>query len=360
MRGMRLLCAISHHGLGHLAQAAPVLNAMAQARPDLQWTIWSGLSRTDLAGRLDMHFAHRREAADVGLLMHDAVRVDEPASRLAYLDFHRDWPTRVAAEAAWLRQQDIDGVLSNVAYLPLAAATSAGIAGLGFCSLNWWDIAHPYLRDTPDMALPLRQMRTAYQSTRAFLRLDPGLPMAWMPRLEGMPPVAALGRNLRAQIDARLNLVAGLKLVLLGFGGVAYRSPAPLPHIEGVAWLVPDDWPIAGRDDLIGFARIGLPFLEMLASSDALVTKVGYGSFVEAAGLGLPVLYLDRPDWPETPWLGTWLAQHTRAHAISETTLFSPAVATELARLCHIPAPPPPDVSAAPVIARRILDCLGS
>lgn len=355
---MKILCAISHHGLGHLAQAVPVLNAMQRARPDLEWLIWSGLTKEALEGRLDVPFHHRHEPADAGLSMRDAVRVDVPASRRAYLEFHAGWDKRVQCEAQWLRQQRIDGVLCNAAYLPLAAASQAGVASVGFCSLNWWDIAHHYLHDTPDMAPAFAHMRKAYQSARVFLRLTPGMPMAWLAKLEASPPVASLGSNRRAELNAILGLAPTQKLVTLGFGGVAYQHPNPLPCLEGVLWLVPDAWPTEKRKDLIRFRDTPIPFPDLLASSDALVTKVGYGSFVEAVGLGLPVLFLDRPDWPETPWLRPWLERHTRALTISEQTLFSPAIGAELTRLWCSPAPRRPDISGAPAIGRRILECM--
>jgi hypothetical protein len=66
---MKLLAVISQHGLGHLAQAAPVLNALRKQQPDLALTIWSGLSPVALRARIEGPFTHRHESADVGLLM---------------------------------------------------------------------------------------------------------------------------------------------------------------------------------------------------------------------------------------------------------------------------------------------------
>jgi hypothetical protein len=45
---MNLLAVISQHGLGHLAQAAPVLNALRRLEPALHLTIWSGLTSAAL------------------------------------------------------------------------------------------------------------------------------------------------------------------------------------------------------------------------------------------------------------------------------------------------------------------------
>ncbi|MDP2433076.1 MAG: hypothetical protein Q8O33_13765 [Pseudomonadota bacterium] len=354
---MRLLVAISHHGLGHLAQAAPVLNALHATRPDLEFLVWSGVPRAALAARIHAPFQHRHEPADVGLAMHDAVRVDLTASRAAHLDFHGGWDARVADEAAWLREQDISGVLSDVACLPLAAAARAGIPAVAMCSLNWVDIASAYLAEQPGMAPVLEQMATAYRSARAFLRVTPAMPMDWLENREAVPPIAALGVDRRVELRARLGLEHGERLVLLGLGGIGYRAARPLPVVTGVRWLVPDDWR-QERGDLIPFARAGLPFIDLLASCDALVTKVGYGSFVEAAAAGIPVLYIDRPDWPETPYLVDWLLAHTRAAVIDEAGLFDPAVGVLLATLLAAPRMPRVAVDGAAVAARRVLELL--
>ncbi len=354
---MRLLVAISHHGLGHLAQAAPVLNALHAARPDLEFMVWSGVTRAALAARIHAPFQHRHEPADVGLAMHDAVRVDLAASRAAYLAFHHDWDTRVADEAAWLRDQGIGGVLSDVACLPLAAAARAGIPGVAMCSLNWVDIAGAYLAEQPGMATVLEQLAAAYRSARAFLRVLPAMPMDWLEKREAVPPIAALGVDRRAELRARVGLGHDERLVLLGFGGIGYRTAKPLPVLNGVRWLVPDDWR-QERGDLIPFSRGGLAFIDLIASCDALVTKVGYGSFVEAAAAGIPVLYIDRPDWPETPYLVDWLLAHTRAAVIDEAGLFDPAIATPLAVLLAAPRLPGVAVDGAVVAARRVLELL--
>jgi len=355
---MRLLVAISHHGLGHLAQAAPVLNALHAARPDLEFLVWSGVSQTALAARIHAPFQHRHEPADVGLAMHDAVRVDLAASTSAYLAFHQDWDARVADEADWLRDQGIGGVLSDVACLPLAAAAQAGIPAVAMCSLNWVDIAGAYLAEQPGMATVLEQLEAAYRSARVFLRVTPAMPMDWLEKREAVPPIAALGVDRRVELRARLELEQGERLVLLGFGGIGYQAARPLPALNGVRWLVPDDW-CQERGDLIPFSRGALAFLDLLASCDALVTKVGYGSFVEAAAAGIPVLYIDRPDWPETPYLRDWLLAHTRAAVIDEAGLFDPEVGVLLATLLAAPRMPRVALDGAAVAAQRVLELLG-
>jgi hypothetical protein len=352
---MRLLAAISQHGLGHLAQAAPVLNALRALQPNLQLTIWSGLDRGALQSRIAGPFEHRADAADVGLVMRDAMRVDTSASHAAYLAFHADWPARVSREAAWLRGQAFDRVFADIAYLPLAAAAQAGIAGVAMCSLNWADIARAYLADLPGMTQILAQVHAAYAAADLFLQPLPAMPMEDLPRRRPIAPIAALGRNRRAELNRNLGLPADRKLVLLGFGGIGYQGRGGLPKVDATLWLTPDNWPAEARPDLLAYGRCGLPFLDLLASCDLLVTKVGYGSFVEANAHALPVLYVDRPDWPETPYLAGWLRQHGNAKAIDEASLFSDALGELMHSLWRQPRKPATPADGAEMAARHLL-----
>lgn len=354
---MKLLAAISHHGLGHLAQAGPVLSRIHALTPELELTIWSGLSRDALAARIPFPFRHRAEAADVGLAMVDALAVDIPRSHSAYLGFHRDWTQRVARECEWLGEQEFAGVFADAAYLPLAAARQAGIPGIGLCSLNWFDIAGAYLTGLPGMSAILAEIGRAYQDARAFLRPAPSMPMAWLGNTLSIPPIAARGNRRRDELEACLGPRRDTRRILVGFGGIGYQGG--LPSIPDITWLAPDDWTRPGRDDVVGFSALGsLPFIDLLASSDALLTKVGYGSFVEAAAHDIPLLYIDRPDWPETPYLAEWLGRMARGLPITEAMLREGRIEPCLERLWAMRTVPDMRADGADTAARRILELL--
>ncbi|MEW5893522.1 MAG: hypothetical protein AB1697_10305 [Pseudomonadota bacterium] len=339
---MHLWVAVSHHGLGHLAQVAPVLNRLAVLRPELRFSLYSALPRAVLAARIAPPFDQICEPADCGMAMHDALRVDRAASLACYRAFHRDWPQRLAAEAARLRALAVDAVLSDVAYLPLAAAQHSGLPSAAMCSLNWADIAEAYLGQLAEMAEPLAQMRTAYRAADLFLRLEPAMPMADLANAVAVPPVAGRGQPRGAELRARLNVPADQRLVLLAMGGIGYACTlAAWPHARGITWLAPAAW-CQDHADCMAIETLGWPFLDLLASVDALVSKPGYGSFVEAVLQGVPVLYLDRPDWPESPYLKAWLHAQGRALQIEEAELNGLDLVEKLNEVWGLPARPTP------------------
>lgn len=299
---------ISAHGLGHLAQTGPVLDALAARLPGLRLTIRSALPKERLRLRIAQPFDHLAGGSDVTCLMHDATRVDRAATAAAYRAAHADWDGRVAAEAEFLAALAPDLVLANVSALPLAGARRAGIPAVALCSLNWAD-QFAFLFAGEAWAAPIHaQLRDAYAGADAFLRCTPAMPMADLENRIDLPPLARVGTAQRARLEETLG-VAGERRVLVAMGGIGFELPvARWPRTPGIRWLIRDAAP-AGRPDVTDYRTLGLHFSDLLASVDAVVTKPGYGLFVEAAAAGTPLLYLRRADWPEQEALIDWLAE---------------------------------------------------
>jgi hypothetical protein len=246
---MHLLFDISAHGLGHLAQSAPVINALQALAPGLELTVRSAIPRERLALRIAGDFRHVAEARDFGLVMHNAVDIDLDASAVRYREFHADWLRRVAAEADWLRAHRVDALVSNVAYLPLAAAAEAGIPACGLSSLNWAEMFAHYLGHEPRAGEIHAQILAAYNAGKAFLRITPGLAMADLPARCDIAPIASIGRRDREQVAKMLDLDESERWLLLAMGGMEFRLPVEdWPPMPGVKWLVPGAWGLERSD----------------------------------------------------------------------------------------------------------------
>src|SRR5574340_227453 len=332
-----LVVSITGHGFGHVAQTAPVLNRLHERMPQLRLTVRSGVPLAYLRSRIHAPFAHLPGEGDIGMAMSSAIDVDVAASRAAYRAFHADWDRRIADEARLLHGLGADLVLSNVGYLPLAGAQRAGIANAALCSLNWCDVYRHYCGDDTIAA----QIHACYAGADAFLRITPGMAMEALPNLVPVAPIAAAGHNRRDELDHRLKLAKEEKLVLVSLGGIAGRLPVERwPRSDGVRWLVQQSWRVEHPDAIV-LESLPMGFGDLLASSDALLCKPGYGSFAEAACSGIPVLYVSRADWPESPALVEWLQRHGVCREVSRDALEQGNLAGLLGEICHAPRPEP-------------------
>jgi hypothetical protein len=312
-----LVVSISGHGFGHVAQTAPILNLLHQRMPQLRLTVRSAVPFAHLRSRIHVPFAHLPSEGDIGMVMSSALDIRVEDSCAAYRAFHSAWDVRIAEEVRLLRDLGADMVLSNVGYLPLAGAQRVGIPNAALCSLNWADI---YRHCCGEDAIAT-QIQTCYAGAAAFLRATPGMAMERLPNLVPVAPIAAVGISRRDELNRRLMLSKEEKLVLVSLGGIASRLPIESwPRIEGVRWLIQQSWQ-AEHPDAIALESLQMSFGDLLASSDALICKPGYGSFVEAACSGVPVVYVDRGDWPESPVLIAWLQQNGLCREVSRRDL---------------------------------------
>ncbi len=317
-----LVVAISAHGYGHLSQVAPIINHLREQPGQLRLTLRSDLSAEVLRHRIHGEFAHQAVADDFGMVMLDAARVDREASLAAYLDMHGHWQQRVDACARQLESIAADLVLADVPYLTLAAARQAGIPSVALCSLNWFDIAREYLPDNARTQQILDTMADAYQSAQVFMQPEPCMTMGWLDNRRSIGPLGSPGSAQREVMQQVAHISREEKVMLVAMGGMPLQldiktwQPPP-----GVRLLIPPDWPV-DQPRVHHYSDFGLNFQDVLASSDLVITKSGYGTIVEAAAAGVPVLHLRRPDWAETPYLESWLDDKVHQRSV-DTEQFS-------------------------------------
>lgn len=323
---------------------APVINALAARHPEWRITLRTTLAPQFLASRITCPYTLHSVADDFGMAQYSALEVNVEASAERYRQFHRHWEAEVARVAGELRDAQVDLVIADVPYLTLAAAQQAGIPNVALCCLHWGDIYAYYCHDQPESAVIHEQIMAAYQRADRFIRTEPAMPMDELGNLTTIGPIAARGRMRRQELAERARLEAGERLVLIATGGISFRLPMEeWPPLPGVRFIVQREWQVA-RDDVVVLESLNMPFSDLLASCDLLLTKPGYGSFSEAAVNGTPVLYMPREDWPESPWLIRWLERHGHCAQIERELLergeLMPAIEALLSRGRPLPVEP--------------------
>lgn len=352
-----LLVCITAHGYGHAAQLAPVVNALRARLPQLALTLRTRLPRAFLTSRFAGDFNLVGTDHDFGMEMSSAIDVLAEASAARYAALHTHWEQQVCNEARELEALNPDFVLAGVGYLPLAAASRAGIPAAALSSLSWRDIFAHYCDGIPGAATVLTHMEAAYAAA-PFIQVEPALPMTWHPQRYPVGPVARLGAPRREPLRCALGAGEATRVVMVSLGGMAMRLPMERwPQLPDLRWIVPKSWAVQ-RADAIAFEDLAMDFSDALRSCDALVTKPGYGAFVEAACNGIPVLYVERADWPEFPYLRQWLHTHARAAAVTRQALLNGDFGGTLQTLWTQPPPAVPTPAGADQAAALIVQWL--
>jgi len=313
---------------------APVVNAVRQRIPDLKVTLQSDHPPALLASRFVSPFTVVPGPGDFGLRMASATSIDLVRSAEDYQALHGDFDRRVDDLARQYRALAPDLLLANVPYLALAAAGRIGVPAIAFSCLNWADLYHHYFGDRPEAAAILAQMRAAYDVADLFLCPAPSMPMPRLRDVRAIGPIAPTGAGQRQRVRDRLGITADRRLGLVAFGGVDPGiDMGRWARLDGWSWVTGAAIAIDGRPDIIPFDWGTMTFTDLLQASDLVVGKPGYGTFTEAAVNGVPVLYVDRPDWPESPGLVSWLSDVGRCRAVEPAMLFEADAFAEQLRL---------------------------
>ena len=328
-KSKHLVVVISGHGYGHAAMTAPLIQALQKKCSDLHLTVRSDLPERYLRTLMPFKFDHCKESTDFGMAMFDAFRIDTNKSLARYQSFHQHWHDNINLEVDRLTQLQADYLISNIAYLPLAAASQMAIPAIGYGCLNWAEIFQHYFAEHDQI---YRQILDAYASADCMIRTQPAMPMTGLVT-ETVGPIATSGTNRRHFLCERLGLAENTHLVLASMGGIKTDlNIRRWPIIEGVHYLIDGQAP-GDRKDISSHLSIDISFIDTLCSVDLFLTKPGYGSFSQAACNRIPVLYVERPDWPEHSYLCDWLNKHIPCTSITQQQFCDGQFSSELISL---------------------------
>jgi len=114
-----------------------------------------------------------------------------------------------------------------------------------------------------------------------------------------------------------------VRTVLVALGGIATTLPVEnWPAVEGVVWIFAEALQNQ-RDDMVDMNSLHMSFIDVLASVDIVLTKPGYGTYAEAVCNGIPVLTIERRDWPETVYLNSWARRYGHLEVMTREQFFS-------------------------------------
>lgn len=353
-----LVVSLSSHGFGHIGQTAPVIAALREHVPNIHITIRSSAPEFKLREKFGNDVDLIPTLTDIGMIQEDALNVSLEASAAAYESFHDNWDENIREEARQLSRLQPDLVFANIPYLTLAGANIAGIPAIALCSLNWADIYQYFFeRNTRQYRNIYTQIHNAYQLAEQFLLPAPSMPMENLDNTVTIGPVAQIGNNRRELIDSRLQ-TADKKLGLVSLGGMDIKAPVDdWPDMPDMTLLVPKSWN-SRHPDTYPMEDLGLPFSDVLRSADFLITKPGYGSFVEAACASIPVLYLERNNWPEARHLVHWMEENARSRPLKAQDIINGRLRSLVDEISSLPARmvfPTGNQEAARIIARTLL-----
>jgi hypothetical protein len=342
---------ISGHGFGHASRDIEVIHALLAVRPDSRIVVRTGAQQWLFALTAPQVELQPCEV-DTGIIQIDSIRQDEERTASEAARFYKGFDRRVAEEAHVLRQLAADLVVGDIPPLAFAAAASAGIpsVALGNFTWDWIYSAYPsFTRLAPDV---LSIVRRAYTYATVALRLPfhGGFePMTAV--IRDVPLVARRSVRQRSEIRRVLGCPADTPIVLLSFG--AYGVDLPMGAVSQ-----------SNRFRVISAVREpppGLRYEDLVAASDVVISKPGYGIVSECIANGAALLYTSRGRFAEYDTFVAEMPHFLRCRHITHDDLLAGRWADAIDALLSQPAPAErPRVDGAGVVAAEIVNTLGA
>jgi hypothetical protein len=278
--------------------------------------------------------------ADVGIVQRDGLAMDREATLAALAAAWADPGRAEEALASRLAPLSPAIVLGDIPPVAFGAAARLGVPSVAVGNFDWASIYGAYAEKDEAFA-PWANLCLRWQAqATAAVHLEPGPPLTGFARAVEAAPVARTLHADAAAVRASLGIPDGDRAVLASFGGFGLADAGRrIPKVPGVTWVLAPPMDPLDRPD----ARFSssVPYLALLAACDAVFTKPGYGIVCEATRHHTRLLYTDRGDFPEYPWLVRWLEASAPAAHVASAALGTPggaeAVRAALERLFALP-----------------------
>lgn len=331
---------ISAHGFGHAVRSCDLIRSFARLYPEIPITLSTGVPDEFIRDRLaNASVTLRNETFDVGMVQLDSVQVDVEATLRRVIELERKRADLIEGIAHFLRGSEIGLVVADIPFLPIAAAREAGVPSVVLANFTWdWIYEEFAERDARWRDLVAR-IAADYACADLLLRLPFHAPMPAFREVEDIPLLAEPGRPRREEIARVTGADSGKTWVLLSFASLRWGREAMerlerMAHVEFFA-MAPLDCPGGGVHTV---PREVIPFSDLLASVDVVVSKPGFGLLSECVVNRKPLIYVERTNFREYSILESAIRRHLPHRKISAEELYGGDIEGALRDILSAPA----------------------
>jgi hypothetical protein len=364
---LRLIFYISGHGFGHAARDIEIINALA-ARADLDVTVRTEVPEWFLRESLRVPVTRIIGAVDSGMVQPDGISLDEDASARNAARFYDGFIARAEREADIIRASAAQLVVGDIPPLASAAAAMASVPSVAVGNFTWDWIYAAYPQFESVAPGTVARIADGYRQTTLALRLPFCGGFSSMPCIDDVPLIARIARLTSDETRRRLGLDREQTIVLASFGGHSGQVALGAVAGQDVTVIAVGDETQAGGPQpghrTLSSERLrhaDVSYTDLLAASDVVLSKVGYGIVADCIANQVPLLYTHRGRFVEQDVFDHELPPVLRCRHLDAATLRAGTWVESVSMLLNQPVPAHAiPVNGADVVAERLLTLVES
>ncbi|KAL1205524.1 L-arabinokinase [Cardamine amara subsp. amara] len=296
---------VTGHGFGHATRVVEVVRHLISSGH----RVYVVSAAPEFVFTMQIHSRNlfiRKVLLDSGSVQADALTVDRRASLEKYSEIAvepRD--SILATEVEWLKSIKANLVVSDVVPIACRAAANAGIRSICVTNFSWDFIYAEYVMAAGHHHRSIVwQIAEDYSHCEFLIRLPGYCPMPAFHDVVDIPLVVRPLHKSRQEVRKELRIPENMKLLIFNFGG------------QPTGWKLKEEYLPAGWLCLVcgDSAKQELPsnFIalpkdaytpDVIAASDCMLGKIGYGTLSEALAYKLRFIFVRRDYFNEEPFL---------------------------------------------------------
>ncbi|QDU60989.1 hypothetical protein Pan216_18420 [Planctomycetes bacterium Pan216] len=351
---------ITAHGLGHSVRSAAVINEIPRSQRVI---VRSCVAPVFLEQEIRRPYDLIPERFDCGTVQRDSFHTDVVATFEKYAALEEEWRAKLDEEVDFLKREEVDVIVADVPALPLRAAAKAGIPSIAISNFHWAGIYGSLLEELgprrEEFAPLVDRVREDYISATRWLRLPFSDPMPEFPQCESIPLVAREPTSIRPALAGYHDLDPSRRWAVLYLGQwPSHFDWDRLDEMDDFEFVCLGDGSAPhGRVSVIDPVRF--EGQDVIASSDLVIGKAGYGIVADCVSTETPLLYTSRDGFSEHAALDRGLRQWGKALCVDQETFFRNGLRDAMLETLALEVKEPMACDGAKVAAQAILETAG-
>jgi hypothetical protein len=297
---MKIYYSISGHGFGHISRSGNIIKRLL----DEDFIEEIHLVSTRIAF---IDFQHpklklRSLKLDVGISQKDSLSIDLQATKEELIQFEKTKSSLLKEETKYIKENNISLILTDSSSFPITIALEVGIPSIYLGNFTWDFIYRNYAKSDVYFGNLSDQLEVEYGFATEALVFPFHCPM---PHFLEQTHIGLVGRKPtmpKTMARKSFGFQDEMTYILLSFGAYGLEGHTlqtdNLPkNIQLVAYGVPG----IQKDGILVPEVSHYP--DLVAASDFVCTKPGYGILSECYYANTPILYTDRGDFSEYLYL---------------------------------------------------------
>jgi len=299
---------------------------------------------------------------DIGIIQKDSLAMELAATLRSCRELHEQAPSLIQSELAFLQQHRIALIASDIPPLAFEVAAQAMIPSIAITNFAWSWIYRAYLDRFPAFLPLIEEMETFYRKATLAMTLPYACDLSIFPYREAIPWITRTSSLSKEKARARFDLPQSATIVLLTFGGLGLeRLPwKTLQRLRDYHFIGTGKRP-QRESNISVLPDMQREYCDLLRAADVIIAKPGYGIVADIIAHQVPVLYVERDDFPESRYLVQALHEFATAEFLPLDDLLSGSIEPQLVRLLtrdrHWPAVA---LNGAQIAAEKIIALAGA